>query len=308
VAGGERRAGQEYTFTVLGEVLTATVTPFDSDGAVDYDRYRELCGYLVDNGSDGVVVSGTTGESPTLSDGERLELLRAAIDAIGDRATVIAGTGTYSTAHSIHLTEQAHEAGAHGFLVVAPYYNKPPPRGIVAHFKAVAAASDRPVMVYNIPGRVVINIEPKTMAELAEIPNVTAVKQANDDLDQAQRIVELGLDLYAGDDNLVHPFLELGGKGGVCVHTHVVGPQVKEMVQRFRDGDLDGAKRIHDELAPAYELLAVTTGPIQIKAALNLLGHDVGGLRLPLVEASGGERTQIRDCLERLGVLEPARA
>jgi 4-hydroxy-tetrahydrodipicolinate synthase len=293
---------------VLGEILTATVTPFTSNGAVNYDRYGELCTYLADNGSDGVVVTGTTGEAPTLSDDERLRLLRTAIDAIGDRATVIAGTGTYSTAHSVHLTEQAHEAGAHGFLVVTPYYNKPPPRGIVAHFHAIAAASDRPVMVYNIPSRVVINIEPETMAELAEIPNVTSVKQANDDLGQAKRIIELGLDLYAGDDNLVHPFLELGGKGGVCVHTHVVGREVAEMVRRFRDGDKEGAKRIDEALGPAYELLAVTTGPIQIKAALNLLGHEVGGHRLPLVEASDEERAQIRDCLERLGVLEPARA
>ncbi len=293
---------------MLGEILTATVTPFDSNGAVDYDRYGELCAYLVDSGSDGVVVSGTTGEAPTLSDNERLGLLRTAIDAIGDRATVVAGTGTYSTAHSVHLTEQAHEAGAHGFLVVTPYYNKPPPRGIVAHFQATAAASDRPVIVYNIPSRVVINIEPETMAQLAEIRNVTSVKQANADLGQAKRIVELGLDLYAGDDNLVHPFLELGGKGGVCVHTHVVGPQVAEMVRRFRDGDTEGARRIDEELGPAYELLAVTTGPIQIKAALNLLGHDVGGHRLPLVEASDEERAQIRDCLERLGVLEAARA
>ncbi|HWH54978.1 MAG TPA: 4-hydroxy-tetrahydrodipicolinate synthase [Gaiellaceae bacterium] len=293
---------------MLGEVLTATVTPFDAEGRVDCDRYRDLCSYLVDNGSDGVVVSGTTGESPTLTDDERLELLRAAVDAIGDRATVMAGTGTNSTAHSIHLTEQAHEAGADGFLVVTPYYNKPPPRGIVEHFKAVAAASDRPVMVYNIPGRVVINIAPETMAELAEIPNVRAVKQANDDLDQARWIVdETGLDLYAGDDNLVYPFLELGGTGGVCVHTHVVGPQVKEQIRRFRDGDRDGAKRIDGELGPAYELLGVTTGPIQIKAALNMLGHDVGGVRLPLVEASEDEKAEIRDCLERLGVLEPAR-
>ena len=291
---------------MLGEVLTATVTPFDADGAVDYERYRELCAYLVDNGSDGVVVNGTTGEAPTLSDEERLGLLRAALEAVGDRATVVAGTGTYSTAHSIHLTEQAHNAGAHGFLVVTPYYNKPPPRGIVEHFKAVAATSDRPVMVYNIPSRVVINIEPKTMAKLAEIPNVTSVKQANDDLEQAERILELGLDLYAGDDNIVYPFLELGGKGGVCVHTHVVGPQVKEMVRRFREGDTEGSRRIHEELAPAYELLAVTTGPIQIKAALNLIGQDVGGLRLPLVEASEEERAQIRDCLERLGVLQQA--
>jgi 4-hydroxy-tetrahydrodipicolinate synthase len=293
---------------VLGEVLTATVTPFDADGKVDYQRYAELCAYLVENGSDGVVVSGTTGEAPTLSDDERLELLRVALEAIGDRATVIAGTGTYSTQHSIHLTKQADEAGAHGMLVVTPYYNKPPPRGIVAHFEAVAAATERPVMVYNIPSRVVINIEPETMAKLAEIPNVTSVKQANADIEQARRIVELGLDLYAGDDNIIHPFLEVGGRGGVCVHTHVVGPQVKEMIRRFREGDTEGAKRIDEELAPAYELLGVVTGPIQIKAALNMLGRDVGGLRLPLVDASEDEKAQIRDCLERLGALAPATA
>ena len=293
---------------MLGEILTATVTPFDADGAVDYDRYAELCTFLVENGSDGVVVSGTTGESPNLSDDERLQLLRTALDAVGDRATVVAGTGTYSTAHSVHLTEQAHEAGAHAFLVVTPYYNKPPPRGIVAHFKAVAEASDRPVIVYNIPGRVVINIEPETMAELAEIPTVHAVKQANDDLDQARKIVDLGLELYAGDDALVLPFVEVGGRGGVCVHTHVVGPQVKEMVSRFRDGDVDAARLIDQELAPAYELIGVTVGPIQIKAALNLLGRDVGGLRLPLVEATEDEKVQIRACLERLGAFETARA
>ena len=293
---------------MLGEILTATVTPFDADGAVDYDRYAELCTFLVENGSDGVVVSGTTGESPNLSDDERLQLLRTALDAVGDRATVVAGTGTYSTAHSVHLTEQAHQAGAHAFLVVTPYYNKPPPRGIVAHFEAVAAASERPVMVYNIPGRVVINIEPETMAELAEIPNIQAVKQANDDLDQARKVVELGLDLYAGDDALVLPFVELGGRGGVCVHTHVVGPQVKEMVNRFRDGDVDAARLMDQELAPAYELIGVTVGPIQIKAALNLLGRDVGGHRLPLVESTEDEKDQIRACLERLGAFETARA
>jgi 4-hydroxy-tetrahydrodipicolinate synthase len=292
---------------VLGEVLTATVTPFDADSKVDAEKYAELCAYLVDNGSDGVVVNGTTGEASTLSEGERLELIRAALDAVGDRATVIAGTGTNSTAHSIHLTEQAHEAGAHGVLVVTPYYNKPPPRGIVEHFKAVAAATDRPVIAYNIPGRVVINIEPETMTELAEIPNVKAVKQSNADLDQARHIVELGLDLYAGDDNLVLPFVELGGMGGVCVHTHIVGPQVKESIRRAKEGDLEGARRIDEELAPAIELIGVVTGPIQIKAALNLLGHEVGGLRLPLVEASEDETAQIRSCLERLKLLEPAR-
>jgi len=292
---------------VLGEVLTATVTPFDADGNVDYDRYRELCGFLVDNGSDGVVVNGTTGEASTLSEEERVGLIRAALEAIGDRATVIAGTGTNSTAHSIDLTEQAHEAGAHGVLVVTPYYNKPPPRGIVEHFKAVAAATDRPVIAYNIPGRVVVNIEPETMTELAQIPNVSAVKQSNADLDQARHIVELDLDLYAGDDDLVLPFVELGGCGGVCVHTHIVGPQVKELVRLAREGDLEGARQVNEELAPAIELIGVVTGPIQIKAALNMLGHEVGGLRLPLVEASDEEKARIRSCLERLKLLEPAR-
>jgi len=293
---------------VLGEVLTATVTPFDADGNVDCDRYRELCRFLVDHGSDGVVVNGTTGEASTLSEDERVGLIEAALDAIGDHATVVAGTGTNSTDHSIHLTEQAHEAGAHAVLVVTPYYNKPPQRGIVEHFKAVAAATDRPVVAYNIPGRCVINIEPETMDQLAEIDNVAAVKQSNADLDQARHIVELGLDLYAGDDNLVLPFVELGGKGGVCVHTHVVGPQVKELIRLVQEGDLDGARQLDEELAPAYELIGVVTGPIQIKAALRLIGLDVGGLRLPLVEASGDEVEQIRGCLERLKLLEPVRA
>jgi 4-hydroxy-tetrahydrodipicolinate synthase len=292
---------------VLGEVLTATVAPFDSDGNVDAEKYAELCTFLVDHGSDGVVVNGTTGEAATLSEGERLELIRAALDAIGDRATVIAGTGTNSTAQSIHLTEQAHDAGAHGVLVVTPYYNKPPQRGIVEHFKAAAAATDRPVIVYNIPGRCVLNIEPETMTQLAEIPNVKAVKQSNADLDQARHIVDLGLDLYAGDDDLVLPFVELGGRGGVCVHTHIVGPQVKELVRLAREGDLEGARRIDEELRPAIELIGVVTGPIQMKAALNMLGHDVGGLRLPLVEATEEEKAQIRSCLERLKLLEPAR-
>jgi 4-hydroxy-tetrahydrodipicolinate synthase len=292
---------------VLGEVLTATVAPFDSEGAVDFDRYRELCSYLVDNGSDGVVVNGTTGEAATLSEDERIGLIEAALDAIGDRATVVAGTGTNSTAHSIELTRQAHESGAHAVLVVTPYYNKPPPRGIVEHFKAVAAATDRPVIAYNIPGRAVINIEPETMRELAAIPNVKAVKQSNPDLEQARHIVELGLDLYAGDDDLVLPFVQLGGRGGICVHTHIVGPQVKEMIRLARDGDLDGARQIDHELRPAIELIGVVTGPIQIKAALNMLGHDVGGLRLPLVEASEDEQARIRSCLERLKLLEPAR-
>jgi 4-hydroxy-tetrahydrodipicolinate synthase len=292
---------------VLGEVLTAIVTPFDASGAVDHERFRELAAHLLDNGSDGFVVAGTTGESPTLGDEERLELIATAVDAIGSRGTVIAGTGTYSTAHSVHLTERAHELGVDGFLVVTPYYNRPPPRGIVEHFKAVADVSDRPIIVYNIPSRVVVNLEPETIAELAEIPTVGAVKQANGDLAQARRIVELGLDLYAGDDPLILPFLELGGVGGVCVHTHVVGPQVKELITRFREGDLEGASRLEQETRPALDILKVQTNPIAIKAALNLLGHEVGGLRLPLVEANEEETAEIRSCLERLKLLEPAR-
>jgi len=291
---------------MLGEVLTAIVTPFGRNGSVDFDRFRELALYLVENGSDGILVCGTTGESPTLTDGEKLELWRVAVDTLGGRATVVAGTGTYDTAHSIHLTEQATEIGVDGLLVVTPYYNKPPQRGIVEHFKAIAAASDRPIVVYNIPGRVVINIEPQTIERLAGIPTVRAVKQANDDLEQARQIPGFGLDLYAGDDNLIFPFLELGGIGGVCVHTHVAGPQTKEMITAFRNGDVTRAREIDAELAPAYELLKVQTNPIAIKTALNLLGHEVGGLRLPLVEADEDETGRIRDCLERLGVLTPA--
>ena len=293
---------------VLGEVLTAIVTPFGRDGSVDFERFRELAQYLVERGSDGLVVAATTGESPTLTDDERLELFRVAVDTLGGgRGTVIANTGTYSTAHSVHLTREAHDIGVDAFLVVTPYYNKPPARGIVEHFRAIAEVSDRPVIVYNIPGRVVINIDPETMIELAGIPTVRAVKQANDDIVQARRIVEdAQLDLYAGDDVLVRPFLEVGGIGGVCVHTHVAGPQVKAMIRAFREGDTETARKIDEELEPVYELLQVQTNPIAVKAALNLLGHDVGGLRLPLVDANEGEIARVRDCLERLGALSAA--
>ena len=293
---------------MLGEVLTAMVTPFHPDGSVNVERFRELAAYLVDHGSDGLVVSGTTGEAPTLSDEEKLELFAAAVDAVGDRATIVAGTGTYDTAHSVHLTEAAHELGVDGFLAVTPYYNKPPQRAIVRHFAAIAAATDKPLVAYNIPSRVVVNIEPDTIAELAEIPNVVAVKQANDDLEQARWIVDIGLALYAGDDNLIFPFLGLGGVGGVCVHTHVWGPQTKEMVRRYKDGDVEGARALNEEMQPAFDLLKVTTNPIPIKAALNLLGHEVGGYRLPMIEPTEQELEQIRSCLERGGILVPAQA
>jgi 4-hydroxy-tetrahydrodipicolinate synthase len=293
---------------VLGEILTAIVTPFKGDGSVDIEAFRALASHLVANGSDGLVVTGTTGESPTLSDEERFALYEAALAEVGDRATVVAGTGTYSTDHSIHLTRRAHELGVHGFLVITPYYNKPPARGIVRHFQEIGAVTDRPIVVYNIPGRVVLNLETETIAELAVIPTVRAVKQANPDLEQARAIVELGLDLYAGDDDLVLPFLELGGRGGVCVHTHVVGPRVKKLVRLYREGDVEGARALDADLRPSIDLLRVAPNPIAIKCALNLLGHDVGGLRLPLVEATEEERDGVRGCLERLGLLAPVAA
>ena len=293
---------------MLGEILTAICTPFKPDGSVDIPAFRRLAAHLVANGSDGIVVTGTTGESPTLSDDERFALYEAAVDEVGDSATVVAGTGTYATDHSVHLTARAHELGVHAFLVVTPYYSKPPVRGIVRHFEEIAAVTDRPIVVYNIPGRVALNLETNAIAQLTEIPTVRAVKQANPDLEQARAIVALGLDLYAGDDDLVFPFLEVGGTGGVCVHTHVVGPQVKEMVRRYRDGDVEGARALDRELAPSIDLLRVVVNPIAIKCALNLLGHEVGGHRLPLVEATDEEREAVRGCLERLGLLAPVAA
>ena len=291
---------------MLGNVLTAIVTPFREDESVDFEAFQRLARPLVDHGSDGVVVAGTTGESPTLTDRERLDLIRAAVEAVGGDATVVAGTGTYSTAHSVHLTEDARELDVDGLLIVTPYYNKPPQRGIVAHFEAIAEASDLPIVVYNIPSRVVINIEPETITRLAQIPTVRAVKQAHDDLDQARHIVDVGLDLYAGDDNLILPFLELGGMGGICVHTHVVGPQVAEQVRAYLNGDPERARAIDRELDAAYELLKIQTNPIPVKAALNLLGHGVGGHRLPIPPPTGDEVAAVRGCLERLGLLVAA--
>jgi 4-hydroxy-tetrahydrodipicolinate synthase len=293
---------------VLGQLLTAIVTPFHEDGSVDVEQFRALARHLVDHGSDGIVVAGTTGESPTLTDDEKLTLFAAAVDELGGRATVVAGTGTYDTAHSAHLTERAHELGVDGLLVVTPYYNKPPQRGIVAHFRAIAEASDKPIVVYNIPSRVVVNIEPETIEELAGIPTVKAVKQANADLAQARHIVETGLTLYAGDDNLVLPFLELGGVGGICVRTHIAGDRFRELVRLFNAGDVDGARRIHEELSPLFELDAIAVNPIPIKTALNMLGHPVGGFRLPLVDATDAEFEAIRSVLDRAGLRVPAAA
>ena len=293
---------------VLGQVLTAVVTPFAEDGSLNVDAFKRLCVHLVENGSDGVVVAGTTGEAPTLSDEERLTLFAAALEAVGDRAKVVAGTGTYSTAHSVHLTREAHKLGVDAFLVVTPYYNKPPVRGIVAHFEAIAAVTDKPIVVYNIPQRVVVNIEPETLVELAEIPSVQAVKQATEDLDQARRIAaETDLALYAGSDHLVYPFLELGGIGGVVVYGNIVPGRIKELIRLYNEGDIEGARTIVDELKPLVDALGVTINPIPVKAALNMLGHEVGGVRLPLVEATDEEIAEIRSGLERTGLTATAR-
>jgi 4-hydroxy-tetrahydrodipicolinate synthase len=292
----------------LGDLLTAMVTPFHPDGSVNFPSARRLAQPLVETGSDGIVVCGTTGEGPTVSDRERIDLLDALVEEVGGSACVVANTGTYDTHHSTALTRAAVEVGADAFLAVTPYYNKPPRAGIVAHFGAIADAADgRPVMIYNIPQRVVLNLEPDVLAELAEIPNVVAVKQATADLDQARRILaETDLLLYAGNDDLLYPFLELGGKGGVCVASHLAGTQMRRIVDLAHRGDMAAAKAQDGALHDLYTALAVTTNPIPVKAALNLLGHEVGGLRLPLVEADAEQTATIAAALEAAGIRSAA--
>src|SRR5664280_2872414 len=224
-----------------------------------------------------------------------------------DFGTILTAIVTpFKADRSVHLTEQAAEF-VDGFLIVTPYYSKPPARGIVEHFKMIADVTEKPLVVYNIPSRVIVNIEPETLAELGEISNIVAVKQANSDLEQARRIVEeTPLELYAGNDDLLLPFLEMGGVGGICVYTHLAGPRVQEMARRFRSGNLVGAHAINDELKPLIDALAVCVNPISTKAALNLAGFEIGGLRLPLVDATPDESEQIRELLEQADVLEPA--
>lgn len=290
----------------LGAILTAMVTPFDREGELSTETARRLARHLVDHGSDGLVVAGTTGESPTLSDDEKLRLLDVVLEEVGDEATVVFGSGSNDTAHSVHLTAEGARHGAHALLAVTPYYNKPSRRGLLAHFRAVAGSTDRPLMLYNIPARCVINLDPDLLAELAKTENIVAVKQANADLDQARQIVDNGLALYAGDDNLLCGFAEIGGAGGVCVTSHLLGERMKEMYEAARGGDAATAREIDAELQDAYETLFMTVGTTMTKAALNLLGFEVGGLRLPLVEASEDERAAVRTMLERHGLLAAA--
>ncbi len=290
----------------VGDILTAMVTSFHKDGTVNFEGTAALASYLVEHGSDGLVVSGTTGESPTLTDNEKIDLIRVVCDAVAGRATVIAGTGSNDTAHSIELTRRASQKGIDAILAVTPYYNKPPRQGLIEHFKAIADAADgKPVILYNIPGRCVINIDPDTLCELNEIDNIIAVKQANPDLEETRRLTQLcNIGLYAGNDDMVFPLLEMGGWGGICVASHIVGPQMKKMVEFHRAGNIDEARAIDDMLKPLYEVLFVTANPIMIKAALNMMGHSVGDVRLPLVPATEAEKAQLRRVLEQLDLVQ----
>jgi 4-hydroxy-tetrahydrodipicolinate synthase len=284
----------------IGGVITAMVTPFGERGELDVEAARRLARHLVENGSHGLVVAGTTGESPTLSDAEKLELLRAVKDEVGGEATVICGTGSNDTAHSVELTRAATEAGADAVLVVTPYYNKPNRAGLRAHFRAVAGATELPVILYNIPSRCVVNMDPGLLARIgADNENVVAVKQANND--------ELGpiegLELLAGNDNVFCRTLELGGAGGILVSSHLVGPEMREIYEAAMGGEIERAREIDARLRPIYEATTVTSNPIPVKSALEMLGIVPGRVRLPLVEASEPQRAVIRVALEAHGLL-----
>jgi 4-hydroxy-tetrahydrodipicolinate synthase len=280
-------------------LITAMATPFDADGAVDHDAARRLAAHLLEHGSHGLVIAGTTGECPTLTDEEEVELLRAVRAEVGDGALLVCGTGTNDTRHSGELTKKAAAAGADASLVVCPYYNKPNRAGIKAHFEAVAAAvPELPMVMYNIPSRVIINADPELLRELGEIDNIVAVKQANDE--------ELGpiegLTVLAGNDNTFLRVLEFGGGGGITVASHLVGDRMREMWDAAQAGDLEAARRIDAEITPVYEATSVTTNPIPLKAALAMVGLCEDRLRLPLVSADAEQRAAIKAGLEAAGV------
>lgn len=289
----------------FGRVLTAMVTPFDESGAVDFEQAASLAKHLVANGSDGIVVAGTTGESPTLSDEEKIRLVRTVKDAVAGRALVVAGTGTNDTRHSVHLTKDAQRAGADGILLVNPYYNRPSQDGLYAHFRTIAESTPLPCMLYNIPGRTGVNTAPETIARLAEMPNITAVKEATGNLDQASEIRRLTKDdfqIYSGDDSLTLPMLAVGGAGVVSVASHLAGREIREMVQAYQQGDVRRAVQLHIRLFPLFRVLFITTNPVPLKAALNMSGIKVGKPRLPLVEATAKEKEQIGAVLKELAL------
>ncbi|MGH2840612.1 MAG: 4-hydroxy-tetrahydrodipicolinate synthase [Solirubrobacteraceae bacterium] len=279
----------------LGAILTTIATPFDDDMNVNENAFVALLEHVCAHGSDGVVACGTTGEAATLTDEEHLRVIELAVQNAPDGKTVVAGTGSNDTRHAVKLTEKATELGVDATLSVTPYYNRPNKRGIIAHFTAVAKATDKPVILYNIPSRTATDMPNDLLEDLAQIEHIEYVKQANDDnLDLVP-----GLGVYAGNDDTLARTLDMGGEGGICVASHLVGDDMQRMVS----ADPDDRARIDRSLRPVYRALGVTTNPIPLKAALNMLGHDVGGLRLPLVEASDGECDVIRAALERCGLL-----
>jgi 4-hydroxy-tetrahydrodipicolinate synthase len=274
----------------IGGIITAMVTPFDREGRLDEGAAVALMRHLLQNGSDGLVLAGSTGEAPTLTDEEKGRLWELAVAECPEGTTIVAGTGTYDTRHSVELTERASEIGVSAMLVVAPYYNKPNRLGIKAHFEAVARSTDRPIVVYNIPARSVIDIPNELLAELAEIDNVVAVKQAR--YEHMQPID--GMDLLAGNDEVLAKVMDMGGSGGILVASHLVGRAMRRIIDEPENrGDIE------DGLRDLYEALTVTTNPIPVKAALRMAGHEVGGLRLPLVEATDDEKAVIRGALGR---------
>jgi 4-hydroxy-tetrahydrodipicolinate synthase len=286
---------------LLEGVLTAMATPFEEGGAVDEGATRRLAADVVEHGSHGIVVAGSTGEAATLDDDEHIGLLRMVVEEVGDRATIVCGTGTNDTRHSIELTKAAADAGAEAALIVTPYYNKPNPAGIQAHFEAIASTvPDLPLIAYNIPSRVVVNVPAADLARLAEIDNVVGLKQANND--ELQPID--GLAVLAGNDDSFLTTLEIGGAGGILVASQLVGPQMREMWDAAQAGDLDRSREIDAGLRPLYEALAVTTNPIPVKAALEMTGQiPRDTLRLPLVPADEGQREAIRAALDTVGVV-----
>jgi len=281
-------------------VLTAMATPFDESGAVDEVATLRLANHLLENGSHGLVISGSTGEAPTLTDEEALVLLRAVRDEVGDDVLLVCGTGTNYTDHSVELTRGAVEAGADAALIVTPYYNKPNPAGILAHFEKIAAAVPGfPLIAYNIPSRVVVNVPPKQLAEIAKIDNVVAVKQANnDDLEPIE-----GMDVLAGNDEIFLRTLEIGGAGGILVSSHLVGPRMREIWDAMQTGEAERAREIDASLRDVYAAMGVTTNPIPVKAALAMLGLiPTDTMRLPLVPADAEQRAVVRSALEGVGL------
>lgn len=285
----------------FGRVLTAMVTPFDAGMQVDYGQARKLARYLVANGSDGIVVAGTTGESPTLTNEERNKLVEVVVNEVGDRARVIAGTGNNDTFDSIGMTKDAERAGAHGVMAVVPYYNKPPQEGLYNHFRMIAESTSLPVMLYNIPGRSAVNMTAETIARLAEVDNIVAVKEAAGSMDQVAEIrrnTPADFVIYSGDDSLTLPMLALGCHGVISVVSHIVGKELQQMIQAFLAGDVAQATKIHMDLFPMFKTMFFTTSPIPIKTSLNLLGHEVGRLRPPLVEATESQLATLKQLLQ----------